>query len=61
LGPRRHDGRGALGSGVQGVVAYAAADQSEQMRWRRTAAHFFHFSLAMFLLGFVAIGLSILV
>ncbi len=48
------------GAAYQGVVAYASANQQEQMRWRRVAAGLFHTSLAMFLLGFVAIGLSLL-
>jgi cytochrome b561 len=47
------------GAAYQAMVAYAGADQPEQMRWRRIAAHLFHFSLAMFLLGFVVIGLSL--
>jgi hypothetical protein len=30
------------------------------MRWRRVATSLFHTSLSMFLLGFVAIGVSLL-
>jgi hypothetical protein len=49
------------GAAFNGVVAQAAADRETQMRWRRVAAHLFHTSLAMFLLGFLVVGVSTLV
>lgn len=49
------------GAAFNGVVAQAAADRENQMRWRRVAAGLFHTSLAMFLLGFLIVGLSTLI
>jgi hypothetical protein len=42
------------------MVAYAASDLETEMRWRGIATGLFHVSLAMFLLGFIAIALSAL-
>jgi hypothetical protein len=49
------------GAAFNGVVAQAAADRETQMRWRRVAARLFHTSLAMFLLGFLVVGVSTLI
>ena len=48
------------GASYHAVVALAASDHENDMRWRRFAAGLFHASLSMFLLGFGAIGLSLL-
>ena len=48
------------GVALQTEVAPAASDQEGQMRWRRIGTGLFHISLSMFLLGFVAIGLSLI-
>ena len=49
------------GAAFNGVVAQAAADRENQMRWRRVAAGLFHTSLTMFLLGFLVVGVSTLI
>ena len=48
------------GAAFQAVVAHGLSDHEGQRRWRRTGAGLFHFSLAMFLLGFMAIGVSLI-
>ena len=48
------------GAAYHAVVALASSDHENDLRWRRIAANLFHASLSMFLLGFVAIGLSLL-
>jgi len=53
-------GVGAWGAAFHSAVAQAAGDQEEQLRWMRIATNLFHVSLAMFLTGFLAIGLSVL-
>jgi hypothetical protein len=47
------------GAAYRGVVALAAPDQRERMRWRGVAAGLFHVSLGMFLLGFAVVGLAL--
>ena len=53
-------GVGAWGAAFHGAVAQVAGDDEEQLRWGRTATNLFHFSLIMFLMGFLEIGLSLL-
>ena len=48
------------GAAYHAVVAQVSGDQEAQTRWRRMGTNLFHVSLAMFLLGFIAIGLSLL-
>jgi hypothetical protein len=48
------------GAAYHAVVAQVSGDQDEQMRWRRLGTNLFHASLAMFLVGFIAIGISLL-
>ena len=48
------------GASYHAAVALTSADHENDMRWRRVATSLFHTSLSMFLLGFVAIGLSLL-
>lgn len=47
------------GAAYRAVVALAAGDRPQRMHWRGVAAGLFHFSLCMFLLGFVAVGLAL--
>jgi hypothetical protein len=53
-------GVGTWGAAYHSMVAYAASDLETEMRWRGIATGLFHVSLAMFLLGFIAIALSAL-
>jgi hypothetical protein len=53
-------GVAAWGAAYHAVVALTSSDHETDMRWRRVAAGLFHTSLAMFPLGFVAVGLSLL-
>ncbi len=48
------------GASYHAAVALTSADHENDMRWRRVATSLFHTSLSMFLLGFVAIGVSLL-
>jgi hypothetical protein len=48
------------GASYHAVVALASSDHENDLRWRRVAASLFHTSLSMFLLGFAAIGISLL-
>ncbi|EYD74273.1 hypothetical protein Rumeso_04137 [Rubellimicrobium mesophilum DSM 19309] len=47
------------GAAYHAVVAHASSDHEGDMRWRRIATGLFHAALSMFLLGFVAIALSL--
>lgn len=49
------------GAAYRAIVALAASDPQEQMRWRGVAAGLFHVSLGMFLLGFGVVGLGLAV
>lgn len=53
-------GVGTWGAAYHGVVAQVSGDQENRERWMGVATHLFHASLAMFPLGFVALGLSLL-
>lgn len=48
------------GAAYQAVVAHTWSDPEGQLLWTRIATKLFHFSLFMFLLGFVAIALPLL-
>ncbi|WP_209426673.1 hypothetical protein [Pararhodobacter sp. SW119] len=47
------------GAAYRAIVALAASDPQEQMRWRGVAAGLFHVSLSMFLLGFGVVGVGL--
>jgi hypothetical protein len=47
------------GAAYRAVVALAVGYRYQRMHWRGVAAGLFHFSLCMFLLGFVAVGLAL--
>jgi hypothetical protein len=47
------------GAAYRGVVAMAASDPREQMRWRGVAVGLFHVSLGMFILGFAVVVVAL--
>ena len=53
-------GVGTWGAAFHGVVAQATGDQEGEVLWMRMGTNLFHLSLAMFLLGFLVVGFSVL-
>jgi hypothetical protein len=49
------------GAAFHSIEAQVSGDPENQLRWRNVATDLFHVSLAMFLLGFLAIGAAALI